>query len=122
MASTTLLGSGSLDAGSSAGQFASRRWCSPAPTTHRRGRHELFGQYGVSGTSLQMIAEHIGVTKAAVYHQFRTKEEIVHHHDLRLLVLERTVDAAEAASDTAMRVTSCSSRWSTCSSLGVQRD
>jgi AcrR family transcriptional regulator len=38
---------------------------------------ELFGEHGVSGTSLQMIADRIGVTKAAVYHQFHTKEEIV---------------------------------------------
>lgn len=38
---------------------------------------ELFGEQGVSGTSLQMIADRIGVTKAAVYHQFQSKEEIV---------------------------------------------
>src|SRR5262249_48069307 len=29
------------------------------------------------GTSLQMIANEIGVTKAAVYHQYKTKDEIV---------------------------------------------
>ena len=38
---------------------------------------ELFGEHGVSGTSLQMIADRIGVSKAAVYHQFHTKDEIV---------------------------------------------
>jgi AcrR family transcriptional regulator len=38
---------------------------------------DLFAQHGVSGTSLQMIANAVGVTKAAVYHQFRTKEQIV---------------------------------------------
>ncbi len=38
---------------------------------------DLFAQYGVSGTSLQMIADAVGITKAAVYHQFRTKEHIV---------------------------------------------
>jgi AcrR family transcriptional regulator len=37
----------------------------------------LFSEYGVSGTSLQRIADYLGVTKAAVYHQFHTKEEIV---------------------------------------------
>jgi AcrR family transcriptional regulator len=37
----------------------------------------LFGDHGISGTSLQMIADAIGVTKAAVYHQFRTKDEII---------------------------------------------
>ena len=34
-------------------------------------------QHGVSGTSLQMIADAVGITKAAVYHQFRTKDQIV---------------------------------------------
>lgn len=38
---------------------------------------DLFAEHGVSGTSLQMIAAHVGITKAAVYHQFRTKEDIV---------------------------------------------
>lgn len=37
---------------------------------------ELFGKYGVGGTSLQMIADSLGVTKAAVYYYFRTKSEI----------------------------------------------
>lgn len=37
----------------------------------------LFAEHGVSGTSLQMIADAVGITKAAVYHQFRTKDEIV---------------------------------------------
>jgi AcrR family transcriptional regulator len=55
------------------------------PTRASRGARErvldaalqLFGEHGVSGTSLQMIADRIGVTKAAVYHQFKTKDEIV---------------------------------------------
>ncbi len=38
---------------------------------------DLFARHGVSGTSLQMIADAVGITKAAVYHQFRTKEQIV---------------------------------------------
>ena len=38
---------------------------------------DLFAEHGVGGTSLQMIADAIGVTKAAVYHQFKTKDEIV---------------------------------------------
>lgn len=37
----------------------------------------LFEEHGVNGTSLQMIADALGVTKAAVYHKFRTKDEIV---------------------------------------------
>src|SRR5262245_3500660 len=38
---------------------------------------DLFATHGVGGTSLQMIADALGVTKAAVYHQFKTKDEIV---------------------------------------------
>ncbi|MFN8074786.1 MAG: TetR/AcrR family transcriptional regulator [Kineosporiaceae bacterium] len=38
---------------------------------------ELFSENGVSATSLQMIADRLGVTKAAVYHVYRTKDEIV---------------------------------------------
>jgi len=38
---------------------------------------ELFATHGVTGTSLQMIADALGVTKAAVYWHFRTKDEIV---------------------------------------------
>jgi AcrR family transcriptional regulator len=36
----------------------------------------LFTLHGVEGTSLQMIADALGVTKAAVYYHFRTKDEI----------------------------------------------
>jgi len=38
---------------------------------------DLFAQHGVSGTSLQMIADAVGITKAAIYHQFRTKDNVV---------------------------------------------
>ena len=36
----------------------------------------LFAEHGVHGTSLQMIADRIGVSKAAVYYQFHSKEGI----------------------------------------------
>src|SRR6185369_11932661 len=36
----------------------------------------LFTEHGVEGTSLQMIADALGVTKAAVYYHFKTKAEI----------------------------------------------
>jgi AcrR family transcriptional regulator len=58
---------------------------------------ELFAQHGVGGTSLQMIADEIGVTKAAVYHQFNTKDEIVIAvAEDELAGLEAIVVAAEA--------------------------
>lgn len=37
----------------------------------------LFAEHGVNGTSLQMIADQLGVSKAAVYYQFHSKDEIV---------------------------------------------
>jgi len=58
----------------------------------------LFTERGVNGTSLQMIADALGVTKAAVYHQFPSKDEIV------LAVIAPAVDqlrALVAAADAA---------------------
>jgi len=58
---------------------------------------DLFAEHGVNGTSLQMIADDIGVTKAAVYHQFRTKEAIVVGAvEIELGNLEGALEAAEA--------------------------
>lgn len=37
----------------------------------------LFADHGVHATSLQMIADELGVTKAAVYYQFQSKDDIV---------------------------------------------
>ncbi|WP_328362815.1 TetR/AcrR family transcriptional regulator [Mycobacterium sp. NBC_00419] len=37
---------------------------------------ELFAQNGVRGTSIQMIADRLGVTKASVYYQFQSKDDI----------------------------------------------
>ncbi|MGV0625920.1 TetR/AcrR family transcriptional regulator [Mycolicibacter minnesotensis] len=37
----------------------------------------LFAEHGVSGTSLQMIADRLGVNKSAVYYQFHCKDDIV---------------------------------------------
>lgn len=59
---------------------------------------KLIAEHGVSGTSLQMIADAMGVTKAAVYRQFKTKEEIVVAITEReMATLEDAVEAAEAA-------------------------
>lgn len=58
---------------------------------------QLIGENGVGGTSLQMIADLIGVTKAAVYHQFKTKEEIlVALTERELGELEEALEEAEA--------------------------
>src|SRR5206468_917118 len=57
---------------------------------------ELFAAEGVGGTSLQMIADALGVTKAAIYHQFHTKESIVVGVlEVNLAPLEDALEAAE---------------------------
>jgi AcrR family transcriptional regulator len=38
---------------------------------------ELFTEHGYEGTSLREIAERLDVTKAALYHHFRSKEDII---------------------------------------------
>ncbi|WP_067669880.1 TetR/AcrR family transcriptional regulator [Nocardia miyunensis] len=64
----------------------------------------LFAEHGVGGTSLQMIADAVGITKAAIYHQFRTKDEIVLAAvESELNGLEAAVAAAESQ-DSAERV------------------
>jgi len=55
----------------------------PAPRTDTRSRAqkvalELFAEQGYEKTSLREIAERLGVTKAALYYHFKSKEDIVH--------------------------------------------
>lgn len=65
---------------------------------------ELFARQGVGGTSLQMIADAVGVTKAAVYFQFRTKDEIIlAAAEDELARLEAVLDEAETQSTPALR-------------------
>lgn len=64
----------------------------------------LFARNGVNGTSLQMIADELGVTKAAVYHQFPSKDEIVLAvANPALDEMERIVSDAEGRSTPAER-------------------
>jgi AcrR family transcriptional regulator len=37
----------------------------------------LFAAHSFAGTSLQMIADELGITKAAVYHHFHTREDLL---------------------------------------------
>jgi AcrR family transcriptional regulator len=69
----------------------------------------LFAEHGVRGTSLQMIADQLGVGKAAVYYQFRTKDEIVLavvrplFDDLaRVVTIASALPAREAQRETAV--------------------
>jgi AcrR family transcriptional regulator len=38
---------------------------------------ELFSEHGFEGTTLQQIADGLGVTKAALYYHFRSKDELL---------------------------------------------
>ena len=72
----------------------------------------LFAEHGVNGTSLQMIADAIGVTKAAVYHQFKTKDEIVlAAAEVELAKLEAALDVRRGGAGRGARaLRSCSRR------------
>jgi AcrR family transcriptional regulator len=55
----------------------------PTPRTDTRARVqqvalELFAEQGYDKTSLREIAARLGVTKAALYYHFKSKEDIVH--------------------------------------------
>ena len=70
---------------------------SPAQARIIAAAVDLFTEHGVSATSLQMIADQIGVTKAAVYHQYQSKDEIVLAvAESELVRLQVALDAAEA--------------------------
>lgn len=69
----------------------------------------LFAEYGVNGTSLQMIADRLGVSKAAVYYQFHSKDEIVlaviepvFDDMLRLVRIAESMSTSEARREAAV--------------------
>ncbi|MEV0611787.1 TetR family transcriptional regulator [Nonomuraea sp. NPDC050404] len=57
----------------------------------------LFAAHGYRATSMQSIADRVGITKAALYYHFDSKEEILHQLTLPLLdELEGALAEAEA--------------------------
>lgn len=65
---------------------------------------DLFTRHSFAGTSLQMIADDIGFTKAAIYHHFRTREQLL------LAVLEPLLDELRVVVDTAQAKRSAHAR------------
>src|SRR2546421_12912433 len=57
---------------------------------------ELFRQRGYQGTSLSAIGDRLGMTAAAIYYHFRSKEEILFTH------LDRAMRELIARSDQAV--------------------
>jgi AcrR family transcriptional regulator len=84
-------------------QTTARLGSTPRSAPQMRTLHaalELFAEHGVGATSYQMIADAIGVTKGAIYHQFKTKDEIIIAvAEMELARLEDAVEAAEAIDD-----------------------
>ena len=73
---------------------------SAAQTRTLEAALKLFAEYGVGATSYQMIADDVGVTKGAIYHQFKTKDEIIIAvAEMELAKLEDALHAAEAEDD-----------------------
>jgi AcrR family transcriptional regulator len=72
-----------------------------------RAAVDLFVVHGVHGTSLQMIANELGVTKAAVYFHFKAKDDIV------IAVLLPVFDQIQALIDAAAAMPLASQRRAT---------
>src|SRR5215212_1996520 len=58
---------------------------------------DLFTRHSYAGTSLQMIADELGFTKAAIYHHFRTREQLL------AAVLEPMLDELRTVVESAER-------------------
>lgn len=58
---------------------------------------QLFARNGYDATSLQMIADQLGLTKAAVYYHFRAKADmLVELSDPAIMALNEALDRVEA--------------------------
>jgi TetR/AcrR family transcriptional regulator, cholesterol catabolism regulator len=59
----------------------------------------LFAKRGFEGTSLQDVADTVGISKTAIYHHFRSKDEILIalHHGLIDRIIERQEDRSQGA-------------------------
>jgi len=54
----------------------------------------LFTRHSFAGTSLQMIADELGFTKAAIYHHFRTREQLLAaNHSMEEMARKLEVDS-----------------------------
>src|SRR6266581_6145868 len=88
---------------------AARAAPSPAARADANGGHgtrerildtalRLFAEHSFAGTSLQMIADELGITKAAVYHHFHTREELL------CALAKPALDEMRAATEAAERL------------------
>jgi AcrR family transcriptional regulator len=65
---------------------------------------DLFSEQGFEGTTLQQIADRLGLTKAALYYHFRSKDDLLWAlHTPAAADLDRLLDAHAALPDTTAR-------------------
>ncbi|GAA0250478.1 hypothetical protein GCM10010492_58320 [Saccharothrix mutabilis subsp. mutabilis] len=73
---------------------------SPTPERILASARALFAERGYRATSMQAIADRVGITKAALYHHFAAKDDLLRHLTLPLLdELEAALGEAEAGGD-----------------------
>ncbi|MGY6655535.1 TetR family transcriptional regulator [Amycolatopsis sp. TRM77291] len=73
---------------------------SPTPQRILAASRALFAARGYRATSMQAIADRVGITKAALYYHFASKDELLRHLTLPLLdELENALADAESAGD-----------------------
>ena len=66
---------------------------------------DLFARQGYQGTSLRHLAERLGISKAAVYHHYRAKDDIAR------VVIRRALDAIADMSDRLVVVGTDPAAW-----------
>jgi AcrR family transcriptional regulator len=65
---------------------------------------DLFSHHGFEGTTLQQIADRLGLTKAALYYHFRSKDDLLQAlHQPAVVDLEALLDAYAEVPDTPAR-------------------
>jgi AcrR family transcriptional regulator len=65
---------------------------------------DLFSNHGFEGTTLQQIADRLGLTKAALYYHFRSKDDLLQAlHEPAVADLEALLDAYAEVPDTPAR-------------------
>ena len=73
----------------------------PAPTASRKripdAAVELIARYGITGMSMKLLADHVGLHKSTLFHHFSDKKELVDEVSMRFMAeLIQRVDALES--------------------------
>src|SRR3954470_23263909 len=78
----------------------------------RRVALDLFTAQGYDSTSMREIAERLGITKAALYYHFDSKEAIVRSlFEERVATLDALIEWAEAQPHTPERAAEVAAGW-----------